>query len=159
MREAAFKTDKKKEEKEDIWSCFDEEEAKFVKKFDRGSGKYKGKIPFKCFKCGRVGHYAAKYPHKKTKNQTQELEKTISKNWQKGKRFNGKSFYAQQDSSASEDSDEPSSEEGTSEFLLMAIEELEWFLLEDEEEGEVDLEGELRSALEEIDKLKLKWRI
>ena len=40
----------------------------------------------------------------------------------------------------------------------MAKEELEGFLLEDEEEGEVDLEGELRSALEEIDRLKLKCR-
>ena len=39
----------------------------------------------------------------------------------------------------------------------MAIKELEGLLLEDEEEeGEVDLEGELRSALEEIDRLKLK---
>ena len=41
----------------------------------------------------------------------------------------------------------------------MAIEELEGLLLEDEEEeGEVDLEGELSSALEEIDRLKLKLR-
>ena len=41
----------------------------------------------------------------------------------------------------------------------MAIEEFEGLLLEDEEEeGEVDLEGELRSALEEIDRLKLKFR-
>ena len=38
----------------------------------------------------------------------------------------------------------------------MAIEELEGLLLEYEEEGEVDLEGELRSALEEIDRLKRK---
>ena len=40
----------------------------------------------------------------------------------------------------------------------MVKEELEGFLLEDEEEGEVDLEGELISALEEIDRLKLKCR-
>ena len=40
----------------------------------------------------------------------------------------------------------------------MAIEDLEGLLLEEEEEGEVDLEGELRSALEEIDRLKLKCR-
>ena len=43
--------------------------------------------------------------------------------------------------------------------MLMAKEESEGFLLEDEEEDEVDLEGELRSALEEIDgRLKLKCR-
>ena len=155
VREAAFNIEKKKEEKEDICSCSDEEEAKFVRKLDKGSGKYKGKLPFKCFNCGRVGHYAAKCPHKKIKNQSQESEKTISK---KGKRFNRKYFYAQQDSNASEDSNEPSSEEGTSEFILISIEELEVILLEYEEEGEVDLEGELRSALEEIDRLKLKCR-
>ena len=130
-REAAFKIEKKKEEKEDICSCSDEEEAKFVKKLDRGSAKYKGKLNFKCFNCGRVGHYAAKCPHKKERNQAQESEKTTSKNWQKGNKFNRKSYYVQQDNSASEDSDEPSSEEGTSKFLLMAIEELEGLLLED----------------------------
>ena len=40
----------------------------------------------------------------------------------------------------------------------MTKEELEGFLIEDEEEGEVDLQGELRSALEEIERLKLKCR-
>ena len=106
-----------------------------------------------------MGHYAAKCPHKKVRNQAQESEKNKSKNWQKGKKFSRKSFYAQQVSSTFEDSDELSSEDGTSKFLLMAIEELEGLLLEDEEEeGEVNLEGELRSALEEIDRLKLKYR-
>ena len=70
-REAAFKIEKKKEEKEDICSRSVEEEAKFFKKLDRGSGKYKGKIPFKCFNYGIIGHYAAKFPHKKVRNQAQ----------------------------------------------------------------------------------------
>ena len=47
VRQVSFKTDKNKEEKEDICSCSNEEEAKFVKKLDRGLGKYKGKLPFK----------------------------------------------------------------------------------------------------------------
>ena len=42
--------------------------------------------------------------------------------------------------------------------MLMANEEPKGFLLEDEEEGQVNLEGELRSALEEIDRLRLKCR-
>ena len=50
MREETFKVEKIKEEKEDTCSCSDEEEAKFVRRLDRGSGKYKGKLPFKCFK-------------------------------------------------------------------------------------------------------------
>ena len=158
VREATFKADKCKEENEDTCSCSDEEEAKFVRRLDKGMGKYKGKLPFKCFNCGRVGHYASKCPHKKTENHPQEAKKTKINKWQKGKRVNRKSFYAQQDSNAFESSDEFSNEEGTSEFVLMAKEESEGFLLEDEEEGELDLEGELRSALEEIDRLKLKRR-
>ena len=46
----------------------------------------------------------------------------------------------------------------TSKFILMAKEELEKDLLEFEEEGEVDLEGELVSSLKEIDRIKLKTR-
>ena len=33
---------------------YDEEEANFIKKLQKGSGKYKDKWPFKCFKCGTV---------------------------------------------------------------------------------------------------------
>ena len=81
MREETFKAEKSKEEKEDTCSYSDEEEAKFIRILDRGSAKYKGKLPFKCFNYGRVGHYVSKCPFKKTKNQTLETEKTKSKNW------------------------------------------------------------------------------
>lgn len=40
--------------------CFDLEEANCVKKLKRGFGKYKGKLPFNCFNCGKVGHIASK---------------------------------------------------------------------------------------------------
>ena len=53
-----------------------------------------------------MGHYASKCPHKKKKNQPQE--KKIKIEWQKGKRVNRKSFYAQQDNSAFKSSDESS---------------------------------------------------
>ena len=75
MREAAFKVEKCMKEKEYMCSCSDEEEAKFVKRLDKGMVKYKGKIPFKCFNFGRVRHYASKFPHKKKENQPQETEK------------------------------------------------------------------------------------
>ena len=114
VRKETFKADKCREEKEGTCSFSDEEEAKFGRRLEKGTGKYNGKLPFKCFNCGRVGHYASKCPPKRAENQPQETEKNKINNWQKRKRFNRKSFYAQQDSSASESSDESSNEEGTS---------------------------------------------
>jgi hypothetical protein len=35
----------------------DEEEANFIRKLQKGSGKYKGKLPFKCFNYGKVGTF------------------------------------------------------------------------------------------------------
>lgn len=65
VREVAFKAYKCIEEKETPCSSSDEEEAKFIRGLDRCTGKYKGKLPFKCFNCGRVGKYASKLPHKR----------------------------------------------------------------------------------------------
>ena len=42
-----------------------EEEANFVRKLKRGIGKYKGKLPLKCFTCGRIGHFTSKCPYAK----------------------------------------------------------------------------------------------
>jgi hypothetical protein len=36
----------------------EEDEINFVRKLQTGIGRFRGKLPFKCFDCGRVGHYA-----------------------------------------------------------------------------------------------------
>ena len=54
-KEAYFKVTSKNQSEN-----IDDEEALFVSRINKGTGKYKGKIPLKCFKCGRIGHF----PHK-----------------------------------------------------------------------------------------------
>ena len=92
--EATFKSSKKrriKGHKEQEWSDdeWDEkEEANFVRKLKRGTRKYKSKLPFKCFNCGRIGHYDKKYPFEQNKGL-----------------YNKKSLYSKEDISSSDESD------------------------------------------------------
>jgi hypothetical protein len=58
-REASFKEDKNTD------SNLDDIEAKFVRRLKKGSGKYQGKLPFKCFNYGKIGHFSSKCPHQK----------------------------------------------------------------------------------------------
>jgi hypothetical protein len=67
-REASFKAD------ENINSELDDIEAKFVRRLKKGSGKYQGKFPFKCFNYGKIGHFSSNCPHKK-KDQNSNDEK------------------------------------------------------------------------------------
>jgi len=65
-REATFKAKKKTKAmlESDEEETSDGLEAKFVRKLNKGTkGKYRGKLPFKCFNYGGVGHFAAKCPH------------------------------------------------------------------------------------------------
>jgi hypothetical protein len=50
---------------DDEWD--EKEEATFVKRIKKGMGRYKGKLPFKCFNCGTIGHYAKKFPFEENK--------------------------------------------------------------------------------------------
>jgi hypothetical protein len=50
-RESSFKADKNTDSK------LDDIEAKFVRRLKKGSTKYQGKLPFKCFNCGKIGSF------------------------------------------------------------------------------------------------------
>ena len=50
----------------------DDDEALFIKKLERGTGKYKGKLPLKCFNYGIIGHFSNKYSYPKQEDSDDE---------------------------------------------------------------------------------------
>lgn len=61
-KETTFKASKKSKQKVQVSSDSPDdnsnsEEPLFMRKLKRGFGKYKSKLPLKCFNCGKVGHF------------------------------------------------------------------------------------------------------
>lgn len=163
--EVAFKVLKNPKDQKQIFQynpqedSFDEEEANFIKKLPRGSRKYKGKLPFKCFDCGKVGHFSSKCPYSKgTPEVSKDTIKFFKKtSYKKNHYKRNKNFITKEEDNSSNSSD---SEE--SEVMFLGIEELNENDSNSQEEYyvevEVDMEAELISALSELKKYKNKYR-
>jgi hypothetical protein len=155
-REASFKAYKNEDSEPD------EIEEKFVKRLKKGSGKYKGKLSFKCFNCGKIGHFENKCSHKRKYQTCDDEEKHKHKNFFKENNFKKKSLCVNNDDDPSDDEDNDSSiEDKLNDFILMDMGDFDDEHTGgemDDEEVVVDMEGELISALEEIDRLRIKNR-
>ena len=100
-------------------------------------GRFRGKLPFKCFACGRVGHYAAKFPHKEKLDKGKESAK-----WNRKHNVSKKSYYTHEDSDGLSNSDE---DENSNDYrFLMAYEDDDFLDSLDEDD-----------LYEEISKLKI----
>jgi hypothetical protein len=167
-KEATFKASKKtkknKQKPKSNCSCNDdseedEEMANFVRKLKRGTDKYKGMLPLKCFNCGKIGHFASKCPYAKNSDSDEEEVPKKEKKYQKGnkkgdkRKILKKSFYSREDSSSSDEDDDSDSD---SERVLFMEMETQKGNDEYYEEGEVDLEAELISALSELKRERKK---
>jgi hypothetical protein len=73
-KESSFKASKKtiknKKKSKSTSCCSDDlnehdEIAKFVRRMNKVTDKYKGKLPLKWFNCGKIGHFASKFPYAK----------------------------------------------------------------------------------------------
>eukprot|EP00253_Pinus_taeda_P007064 PITA_07064 len=87
-RVASFKASRKGEYYESGHVSEEEEESSFVRNLQRGTGRFRGNLPFKCFCCGRVGHYATKCPHNDKIDKGKEPVR-----WNKRHNADKKSYY------------------------------------------------------------------
>jgi len=103
----------------------------------KGSGKYKGKLLFKCFNCGKLGIFFDKCPYEKDENNDVEEDHNVNKgrkhhrpknNHKQDKHENKKNFYKQKKilfskgvSEFPEESSERNFDSDRKETLLMEI--------------------------------------
>jgi hypothetical protein len=107
-----------------------------------------------------VGHFATKCPHKGKEQNSADEERFPRKKYNKQNKYKKKkkSLWLNNDDSTKTSDSESSHENQEDDFMLMAIEELEPNCSENDMDAEVDMEGELTCALEEINRLRIKKR-
>jgi hypothetical protein len=159
LKDAVFKESVKSLTSQDNDSSehfLDEEEAKFVRKLKRGSIKYEGMLPFKFFRCGKVGHFTSKCHFKENiTNEKERKDKHKPREFKKKKYFKRNKFYSREDNNNSSETEEEKYEPYITqdEKILMDLEKQRFDpekTNKKECEAVVDMEGEIVSSLEEI---------
>jgi hypothetical protein len=138
----------------------DEEVENFVRKFKRGTDKYKGMLPLNFFNYDGISNFPSKCPYAKNKGSNEEEYPQKKNKNQKGdnrkkkNKFFKKKFYSKEDNSSSYENDD--SENDLERVIFMVVEDDEEDSKDSEEEGEVDLREELINSLEELGKERKK---
>ncbi|XP_059067536.1 uncharacterized protein LOC131858341 [Cryptomeria japonica] len=107
-REVVFTFEKKGKE---VASSVDDEEsdvveANFVRKLKKGLGKYRGKLHFKFFDYGKIGHFVAKCPYKKEDKNEGNVKDTDKKFYKPRRNLQKKKVLYTFDSGVSNDESE-----------------------------------------------------
>ena len=96
-----------------------------MRKMKRGIGKYKGKLPLKCFDYGKIGHFASKFPYAKDHNSDDENSYNKNKSSQKYKKANNGRFAKSRNlyskENISEFDDDSNSDNDSEKVLLLAM--------------------------------------
>jgi len=53
-------------------------EVHFLRKLKKGFEKYKSKLPFKCFNCGKVGRFVDNFPYTKDESSDDEEDHNVN---------------------------------------------------------------------------------
>ena len=88
----------------------------------KGSGKCKGKMPFKCFKCCKIGHFSSKCTHKQKRQTFDDEENYTFDKHNKDAKYKKKSLCVNDVDSSEETNIDSSCEDEVNNFMLMAIE-------------------------------------
>ena len=80
-------------------------EALLARKYSRGKGKYRGKVPLICFSCEEIGHIAARCPNKKNKDEKKDQKWNRKKDFKSFKNKGKKTCFMAKDSEDSNNSE------------------------------------------------------